>query len=86
MVLVQAVGLLISFSMARRIFPLPIDFKTMFGSAVLCLAIGALAWPFREITGYFAALCQISAYIAFAVALWFKYRNSYVSDASARSV
>jgi O-antigen/teichoic acid export membrane protein len=86
MVLVQAVGLLISFSMARRIFPLPIDFKTMFGSAALCLAVGVFAWPFREVTGYFAALCQIAAYVAFAVVFWFKYRNSHVSDAPARSV
>jgi O-antigen/teichoic acid export membrane protein len=86
MVLVQAVGLLISFGMARRVFPLPIDFKTVFGSGALCLAVGALAWPFREATGSFAALCQFAAYVAFAVGLWFKYRKSSVSDASARSV
>jgi len=86
MVLVQAVGLLISFGMARRVFPLPIDFKTVFGSGALCLAAGALAWPFREATGSFAALCQFAAYLALAVGLWFKYRKSSVSDASARSV
>jgi len=86
MVLVQSVGLLISFSMARRIFPLPIDFKTVFGSAAFCLAVVVLAWPFREVTGFFAALCQIAAYVIFLVVLWFKYRNSNGSDASARSV
>jgi O-antigen/teichoic acid export membrane protein len=58
MVIVQALGLVVSCVRVRREFPLPLDIRVLCLSALVCLVFAALAWPWRNVVGIGAGLVQ----------------------------
>jgi O-antigen/teichoic acid export membrane protein len=58
MVIVQALGLVMSCVRVRREFPLPIDIRVLCFSALVCVVFAALFWPWRNMVGIGAGFAQ----------------------------
>jgi len=71
-VIVQALGLVISYVRVRREFPLPIDIRVLCLSVLVCFMFAALSWPWRNVVGIgagFAQACLLGVMFACAKAL-----------------
>lgn len=58
MLFVQALGLVLSFIRVKRRFPLPIDFRVLCLTALVCLVCAAFGWPWRDVVGVGAGFAQ----------------------------
>jgi O-antigen/teichoic acid export membrane protein len=79
-VVVQSIGLCISFWLARRLFPLPIDLKITAAMGLVCLSVIIISWPFRNATGLTPALFQLVAYVFLVGVLWFRFNRKEASN------
>jgi O-antigen/teichoic acid export membrane protein len=64
MVLVQILGLAISWVRTRRHFALPIEWKSLAASVSICLLFGLISWPIRTGVGIIPAMGQFAVFSA----------------------
>jgi O-antigen/teichoic acid export membrane protein len=85
-VVVQSIGLCISFWLARRLFPLPIDLKIAAAMGLVCLSVIIISWPFRNSTGLTPALIQLVAYVFLVGVIWLRFNRKEASNSPIENV